>query len=525
MRTLTINKSLLNIEKRSIGKYSATIGNVNENGDIIVTVICEQIHNLSSQGSLTLIPNDRPFDKNYKYEILDPFSFVVYIPEFVMVKVNNYANVKHNAILEPVDDYFSAYAADTSKITIRYMGEIIKGGVNIEYDEDGTPLNEEDAAARVASCDKPVNFSGRGYVDVKNDWFIKDGAFNTGIIFQEDVYAMEVGVPLEINGEYRRSDSQQILNEYVEIFKDSILPEIIDNEKQRFIPVYYDEKGNVKQVKEIVINLHFRDRKNTDLNDGSLRDGWKTSDSQLWNGISLQNGVLRYDTKGIDDSYADTLDYLGFTENDIKFSKNKLKKSFIRMTYYPTKNMTQKVALAFSTVFIDSGEMYCKYNKISGKQMTTFDEKRLDKDLRISASFKILNNRQNNKSSEGFYLYFYPNIFEGENLQTTIYMKVEFNHAGYGKTVPMMLPRSKNGNVLKTQDKEFPLNFTPVVYDDNGNEGVDFDFEGYQNAILIPIELGYDSQLGKYIYTFPFATPKNGCVELNLFEPKINGEV
>ena len=280
----------------------------------------------------------------------------------------------------------------------------------------------------------------------------------------------------------------------------------------------------MKQVKEIVINLHFRDRKNTDLNDGSFRDGWKTSDSQLWNGISLQNGVLRYDIKGIDDSYADTLDYLGFTENDIKFSKNKLKKSFLRMTYYPTKNMTQKVALAFSTVFMDAGEMYCKHNKISGKQMAIFDEKRLDKNLRLSASFKILNNRQNNKSSEGFYLYFYPNIFEGENLRKTIYMKVEFNHAGYGKTVPMMLPRNKNGNVVKTQDKEFPLNFTPVVYDDNGNEGIDFDFEGYQNAILIPIELGYDSQLGKYVYTFPFITPKNGCIELNLFEPRVNGE-
>ena len=519
MRTLVVNKKKLIVEKRNIGKYSANVGQVNDKGMIPVSIVCENIHNLPKQGKITLIPDDSPFDKKYDYEALDGFNFIVYIPEYVMMEVSNYATTWQNAILEPVDDYFAAYASDVKNVTLKYGDEIIMGGVGIMYDEDGIPTNEEDAAARTVVCNKPVGFSGRGFIDVKNDWFLKDGVFNTNIIFAEDIYAMELGIPLERDTEYRLTDTQKMLNEYMETVKNVILPEIIDNEKQRFMPIYYDESGNPKYVKEIVFNLHFRDRKNLDLNDGSFREGWKTSNEQVWNGMTLKNGNLMYDIKGIDDSYADTLDYLGFTEDDIKFSKNKIRKSFIRCTYFPSNDMMRKESLAYATVFMDVGELYNKYIKISGKQLKIFDRERLDKD------FKISNNRQNQKSSEGFYLYFYPNEIDTESLQKTIYMKVEFNHAGFGKTVPMMLPRSENGKVLSSQEKGFPLNFTPEVFDKNGNSGVDFDFESYQNAILIPIEISYNMRLREYVYRFPFATVKNGCVELNLFEPRVNGTV
>jgi hypothetical protein len=525
MRTLVVNRKTLNVENRNIGKYTANVGVINDKGMIPVTITCENIHNLPKQGEITFIPENSPFNKKYDYEVLDGFKFIVYIPEYVMMYVTNYATEEENAILEPIDDYFSAYVADATNITLRYMGEIINGGVNIAYDENGVPTNEEDAAARIVSCNKPVSFSGRGFIDVKNDWYIKDGVFNTNIVITEDIYAIEFGIPLERDSEYRLFDTQKKLDEYMDSVKNAILPEIVDNEKQRFIPIYYNEKGKPTQIKEIVFNLHFRDRKNLDLNDGSLRDGWKTTDEQVWNGMTLQNGYLKYNTKGVDDSYSDTLDYLGFTEDDVKFSKNKIKKSFIRCTYYSSKDMLMKEALGYATVFMDIGELYNKYIKISGEKLNIFDNERLDKDLRISSTFKISNNRQNQKSSEGFYLYFYPNEIDDESLQKTIYMKVEFNHAGVGKTVPMMLPRNKNGKVLSSQEKSFPLNFTPEVFDENGNSGIDFDFESYQNAILIPIEISYNMQLGKFVYRFPFATVKDGRVELNLFEPRVNGKV
>lgn len=525
MRTLVVNKKKLIVEKRNIGKYSANVGQVNDKGMIPVSIVCENIHNLPKQGKITLIPDDSPFDKKYDYEALDDFKFIVYIPEYVMMYVINYAAIGENALFDPVDDDFAAYVSDIENVTLRYMGKIIKGGVHIVRDENGSPTNEEDAAARIVICNTPVGFSGRGFIDVKNDWFLIDGGFNTNIIFAEDMYAMELDIPLERDTEYRLTDTQRMLEEYVENVRNAILPEIIDNEKQRFTPIYFDENGNPKYVKEIIFNLHFRDRKNLELGDGSLRDGWKTSDIQVWNGMTLKNGNLKYDIKGIDDSYGDTLDYLGFTEDDVKFSKNKIKKSFIRCTYFTTKDIVRKEILAYSTVFMDMGELYTKYIKISSRNLKIFDAERKDKDLRLSTNFKISNNRQNQKSSEGFYLYIYPNEIDTESSQKTIYMRVEFNHAGFGKTVPMMLPRNKNGKVILSGEGGFPLNFTPEVFDENGNSGVDFDFESYQNAILIPIEISYNAQLEEYVYRFPFATVKNGCVELNLFEPRVNGTV
>jgi hypothetical protein len=183
--------------------------------------------------------------------------------------------------------------------------------------------------------------------------------------------------------------------------------------------------------------------------------------------------------------------------------------------------MLQKELLAYSTIFLDSGELYNTYNKISGLKLPIFDKTRIDKNLRLSASFSIKNNRFSKKSSEGFYLYLFPSEIDSENMAKTIYMKVEFNHAGYGKTIPMMLPRTENGKIINSIDSNFPLNFTPTVMDKNGNVGVDFDFEGYQNAIMIPIEIKYDSQMKDYVYHFPFISSNDGKIELNLFEPRI----
>ena len=528
MRTLTINKQILNPQHRGIGEYTVNIGEVDENGFKPVMIFTHEPHNLAKKGKVVLLPDNSPFTKSYDYESIDKTTFIIHIPEFSVLEVNNYASGENNALIELVTDDLGAYVVNTTDIKLRFLNEEFSGRTQPLIDNNGTLLNAEDAAFRMILCDKPLPFNGNGFVEVKNDWYLKNGAFNTNIRIEEELCGIDISIPLQHEPEYRASNEQEMLNAYLSDVQTSIIPEIVDNEKRQFFPVYY--KNKCLKVREIVFNLHFRDRYDLDLNDGTFREGWKTSDEQFWNGLSVKRGeetitedddILAYDVKGLDDSYADTLDYLGFTADDIRFGKAKIKKSFIRLSYYSSKDMLQKELLAYSTIFLDSGELYNTYNKISGLKLPIFDKTRIDKNLRLSASFSIKNNRFSKKSSEGFYLYLFPSEIDSENMAKTIYMKVEFNHAGYGKTIPMMLPRTENGKIINSTDSNFPLNFTPTVMDKNGNVGVDFDFEGYHNAIMIPIEIKYDSQMKDYVYHFPFISSNDGKIELNLFEPRI----
>jgi hypothetical protein len=234
---------------------------------------------------------------------------------------------------------------------------------------------------------------------------------------------------------------------------------------------------------------------------------------------SETDDYLKYTVKGYDDSYGDELKYLGFTEDDIKYSKTKVKKSFIRLMFYSSRNLMSKELLFYSTVFFDMGELFQKYVDIKSRGLECFDNFRIDKNLRLSATLKVKNQYNTSKSSEGFYLYLFPQGIGNEKNKTDIYMKVEFNHAGYGKTVPMMLPTATNDkSIIKTSSKTFPLNFMK-----KGGEGkVEFDFETYQRYMMIPVQIWEDSVLKNYVYTFPFVSNTNK-IELNLFEPRIRG--
>ena len=101
------------------------------------------------------------------------------------------------------------------------------------------------------------------------------------------------------------------------------------------------------------------------------------------------------------------------------------------------------------------------------------------------------------KSSEGFNIYFFPDeVIATENVGKTIYMKVEFNHAGYGRTIPMFAC----GNV-----QEMSLN-------------------KYLNKLYIKLKLKYVD--GKFIYCVDEQNSciieKDATIEFNLFEPIID---
>ena len=110
-------------------------------------------------------------------------------------------------------------------------------------------------------------------------------------------------------------------------------------------------------------------------------------------------------------------------------------------------------------------------------------------------------------SSEGFNLYLFGDdaekTDEGKPYRT-IYMKVEFNHAGNGKTIPMIMwPKDASGN------------FRDVTNDT------------FLNDLYIPVQIGYIND--EFVYSLPTVDNEDGNLRLILFEPKLgyteNGDV
>lgn len=220
---------------------------------------------------------------------------------------------------------------------------------------------------------------------------------------------------------------------------------------------------------------------------------------------------------------SDLLSYLGFDNNDVKYQKSKLKKSFLRISFYDSDNVGNQNLLHTATIFLDSGDLFAKYIKnietedeykatstviaqkspeisfpkdsiltsseykklddenrkkcvVNGELLaviggsssdeenyTVYDKvgmavnrepmrkKALDKDndfgddidelerLRMSSQITVTDKNSSKRSSEGFYFYTYKTNDNGV-YPSDIYMRVEFNHAGYGRVIPFMMP-------------------------------------------------------------------------------------
>lgn len=232
---------------------------------------------------------------------------------------------------------------------------------------------------------------------------------------------------------------------------------------------------------------------------------------------------LRDERVKLTEYQSDLLSYLGFTDDDVKYQKSKLKKSFLRISFYDSDNVGNQNLLHTATIFLDSGDLFAKYIKnietedeykateaviaqkspeisfpkdsiltsseyeklddenrkkcvINGELLavtgdsssdkeknTVYDKvgvsvdrepmrkKALDKDndfgddidelerLRMSSQIVVTDKNSSKRSSEGFYFYTYKTNDNGV-YPSDIYMRVEFNHAGYGRVIPFMMP-------------------------------------------------------------------------------------
>ena len=291
----------------------------------------------------------------------------------------------------------------------------------------------------------------------------------------------------------------------------------------------------------ITLSFHFRERnklekededlelfvrkRNTSLTSGHVySDGWyinpDSADTIWWNGFQYDGASFSKDdfTTFIENSglTSDLIGYLNFVDNDVYYKKKKVSQSFVRLLFYNSPDPIEQKLLYYSTIFVDATNLYGKYIK----QLLFMEENdlfnnRTNKKLNLNAAvvfcsattvsarvdtqMVITNEFDRTKSSEGFNLYLFAEDknFNIENGVKTIYMKVEFNHAGNGKTIPMIAwPKDDNGYIALTAN-----NFIESLY--------------------IPINLTYIND--RYVYYIPDAYKnENGNIDLVLFEPKID---
>lgn len=347
-------------------------------------------------------------------------------------------------------------------------------------------------------------------------------------------------------------------SDFFEHEKSLAINPIIDMEKDVYSPKYIDKNGKYNgsdtvflPISEIRVNLHFRTRdldtwkvnEGFNLVDSSGKtDGWFVTDYYPYKGhtkMKNKNG------NNIDlMEVSDLVGLLNFTNDDIYYQKSKVSKTFLRFSYYDSIDPNRQMLLATSTVFMDEHTLFKKFIDNSRKNVNTYSlvsaEKNtrdlnkisvmselkdgnsvvIEESNRLSSRFVITNKYDTDTSSEGFYIYMFKEY--SENLHPReIFMKVEFNHAGIGTTIPFIKP------MHWTEDYSSKIWFPNKELSVGSHEmkqGVELEKKNAQD--YIPLYAVYDFKNKEYVYVFDkrYVTVNDGVASINLFELKLRDE-
>lgn len=331
---------------------------------------------------------------------------------------------------------------------------------------------------------------------------------------------------------------ENLKSDYLNSEKEKSINEIIDYERKVFVPYFIDtdfngdidnvDDDNYKCVDKIRFNLHFRTRNNVESEDfeGYYDYGEFIPDmSNDWNicGFDMTTSTTSRQKIYYNDDVTDLLGNIGFTDEDVYYQKNKLKNTFIRLVFYDSMNVSTQKMLGYNTMFIDTAKLYNKYvNNINNKyrqsdttgdtskKQMVYEEFDYNNDLRLGVEFECGSKYNTDVSSDGFYLYTYPTIVNG-SVPTPIYMKVEFNHAKYGKTINFMMPVDKNFNPIGVKNRDFPFDYM---------NGDNIDVSKALKDFYIKLYVKYNAKTNEYMWFLPRKL-NDGNITFNLYEQKI----
>lgn len=275
---------------------------------------------------------------------------------------------------------------------------------------------------------------------------------NKYTIRKEDLGAnVEIKIPLTLD--FGSVDQSEVVNRvFVEEEVEKSINPIIDYETTRFIPIH----SNGDRIKDIIYKPIFLDN----------------------------NGGLPVDTK-----YSD----IGFSNDDIRFNKNRFKQSFLRLSFYDSDKPTNQNLVTFITIFcrIYLGDL----NDIVDGNGTPSPLGGIPKSasaipVRFMLTDPIL---QPDGFHEGFHLYYFKNeLKKNDVVPKELYMRAEFNNAATGKTTrfittPDTLPINEVIGKLHTR---YLLTRTNTGY----FYSIDPNYNGGENII----EVGTDLTINLY---------------------------
>lgn len=468
--------------------------------------------------------------------------------------------------------YFNCYTLNTIEFFPLEMEYVTPFSVRHKWDE----LNDNLKALFEEDDKGNINPNGNIYnVEIyrENPLF---GVYDNYIIYNNSPVC-SINLPLGIKF---RTDLQkeQLMADYLTDRRAKSINKINDMEKDVYHPVQWDtiNKKKINDIYQIIFNLHFREHR---------FDDWNAAPDSYWNGVINDPTAKENDDKlrlmnnsneeelgffsyGNDNwkrsDQSDLLSYLNFTNEDIRYQKSKLKKSFLRLLFFDSMNPADQNLLAYSTVFIDSGALFSKYVRhfegegfsalnyngdivlptsldlngirinrepMIGKE--TYEEFKDDlEDVRLSSQLVIKDKYNSTTSSEGFYLYLWRDNDSGAT-PTDLYMKVEFNHAGYGRTIPFMMPYKDKDDDGK--EKGEVKTFKEIVDDwrptEEEGKYVGYGIKRYMKYSYIHLKYQYDTVDKRHVYYVDTDLYKgtdksiygiDNTMKFDLYEAKIN---
>lgn len=418
---------------------------------------------------------------------------------------------------------------------------------------------------------------------VKRDFYDKEKkkAINPIVDMEKDVYE-----PAIMAGRYNGSDTEFTPISEIDVnlhFRTRNL----ENWKVNDPNVNRENSGEIKKDE------------NGKVTADTTNDNWFCTDfypyKQIIEGEVEVSGIIKGDSVR---NASDLMGLLYFDNDDVFYQKDNIAKSFLRFSYYDSPDPNTQSLLCTSTVFMDEHAMYKKYidnsrrnvndygivqeteyqkdengnmifpkqfvenqsgkiiNRISvdseclegghkrGRKSYTNEDIDIDTlisdEKRISSRFIIKNKYATDTSSEGFYLYIFREY--SENLRPKpIYMKIDFNHAGIGRTIPFIIPMKWTGSTENENEmlpyRRLTLDNTQDVNLETGKyepSHLEILKRGYPLSYIyaqtyIPLYAVYDFKNKKYVYVFDHRYVSDSEVDgskitLNLFELKIMDE-